>query len=285
MAENAFSPYHAAVAAVFFACALVFTMVSMNPACVAVALVGALACSLLVRGGRETLSVLRWLVPFWLVIAAINSGYSSSQAGTLLAVGPFTVGLESFCYGLTAGAMMSAVVLWFAAAGECLSADAAIGLMAGAMPTVSLMISQVMRLVPQMLRRGGDVLAVQGACREGRLPWREALRDRIRAVSVLVGWSMEDGAIRSESMRARAYGVPGARTRYRTRRFRASDMAAVCAIGAVGAVACVAAGMVGSLFQFYPFVDAGDSCWAALPGACLVLVPVVLWARSVLLWR
>lgn len=283
--ENAFAPYHAAVPVVFFTSALVFTMVSMNPACVGMALVGALACSLAVRGRRATAGTLCWLVPLWLVIAVINGLYSSSQAGTTMVLGPFTFGLESLCYGTTAGAMISAVVLWFAAAGACISGDAAIGVVAAAMPTVALMVSQILRLVPQMLRRGGDVLAVQDACRVGAGSRMESLRDRARVVSVLVGWSMEDGAIRAQSMRARGFGGPGVRTRYRRRRLRAADVAMALAIGAVGLAACIVAGFVGSQFQFYPAVDAQGSWWACAPGAVLVAIPLFLYIRGRVAWR
>ena len=283
--DNAFSPYHTAVAAIFFASALVFTMVSMNPACVGLAFAGALACSLVMRGRAATGATLGWLVPLWLVIACINGFYSSSQAGTAFAVGPFTFGLESLCYGTTAGAMISAMVLWFASAGECISGDSAIGLLAKPMPTVALMISQVLRLVPQMLRRGRDVLDVQESCRVGDLTRWQGVRDRIRVVSVLVGWSMEDGAIRAESMNARGYGSASARTRYRRRRFKVSDGIMAIVIGVIGVIACVAAGGVGSQFQFYPAIDAQGSWWSCVPGIFLVCIPLALEARSRVLWR
>ena len=90
--DNSFTQYHAAVAIVFFACALVFTMASMNPACVGLAFVGSLVCSIMVRGWSATVGTLRWMVPLWLVIAAINSLYSSSQAGTVASFGPLTFG-------------------------------------------------------------------------------------------------------------------------------------------------------------------------------------------------
>ena len=181
--------------------------------------------------------------------------------------------------------MISAMVLWFAAAGDCISGDSAIGLVSAAMPNVALMISQVLRLVPQMLRRGRDVLDVQAACRVGRGSRAEAMRDRARVVSVLVGWSMEDGAIRAQSMRARGFGGQGARTRYRPRRFKASDFALMLVIGAIGITACATAGFVGSQFQFYPAIAPAESWWACLPGLALVAIPPILEIRSRLLWR
>lgn len=283
--DNAFSPYHSGVAVVFFAFALVFTMASMNPACVGLAFMGSVVCSLTVRGGQATARTLGWVLPLWLVIAAINSMYSSSQAGTVAALGPLTFGLESLCYGTTAGAMIAAMVLWFATAGECVSSDSAQSIVAAAMPTIALMISQVLRLVPQMIRRGRDVLDVQDACRIGNGSRGEGLRNRARVVSVLVGWSMEDGAIRAQSMRARGFGGPTARTRYHHRRFRASDLALVVVIGAIGITACAAAGTVGAQFQFYPAVDPQGSWGACLPGIALMLIPPLLEIRSRLLWR
>lgn len=283
--DNAFAPYHTAVATVFFASALVFTMASMNPACVGLAFIGALACSIVLRGRHATAGTLRWLLPLWLVVACINGFYSSSQAGTVVSLGPLTFGLESLCYGTTAGAMISAVVLWFACAGECITGDSAVGIIASAMPTVALMISQVLRLVPQVLRRGRDILDVQESCRVGDGSRGEALRDRARVVSVLVGWSMEDGAIRAQSMRARGFGRAGSRTRYRRRRFRASDLATTVVIGVIGLAACAAAGSVGSQFQFYPAVDAQGSLWACVPGMVLVAIPLLLTLKGRLAWR
>lgn len=284
-ADNVFAPYHATVAVVFFTCALVFTMVSMNPACVAVSLAGSLLCSGITRGWRTTGRTLLWILPLWAVIAVINGFYSSSQAATTFVVGPFTFALQSFCYGLCAGGMITAVIMWFACAGEALSTDESMGIMARFAPNVALMTSQVLQLVPQMLRRGREVVEVQNACAPEGSGNKAALQSGARALTVLVGWAMEDGAVRDESMRSRDFGQAKRRTRYRYRRMRADDLVVIAIVGTVGVLACFVAASIGSLFQFYPLIVAGDSWWACLPGAVLMLAPAALQARSVIAWR
>ncbi|MBQ6394721.1 MAG: hypothetical protein IJH87_00030, partial [Atopobiaceae bacterium] len=236
-----FAPYHPAVAVLFFCAAVVFTMLAINPACAAASLIGAIACSLLIRGCRATRDTLLQLLPFWLLVALINAFYSSSQARTAWELGPLRFGFESLAFGTCAGAMLCAVVLWLASASESLSSDAALSLASGGMPVISLMLSQVMRLVPTMLSRGRDILDTQ-AVALGSSP---DPRGSLRAASALMGWSMEEGAIRTASMRARGYGT-GVRSSYRTRGFDADDIVLLIAVCVIGAAACCCAALVGS---------------------------------------
>lgn len=286
-AGNAFASYHAAVAVAFFACALVFTMISMNPACIAVSLAGSLACLALLQGWRRAMALLLGLAPLWLLVALVNGVLSAGQAEEALSLGPVGFALPSFLFGLSAGGMLVAVMIWCACAGSALSIDALRSPLARFAPNLALMLAQVLQLVPQMLRRGRTVAEAQRASLQGsdqggkRGRWRGALR----VTSVLVGWSMEDGAIRDESMRARGFGAQRARSCYRQRRLRADDVVLLALIGTVGAIACIAAGSTGALFQFYPVVSAKGSLGACLPGAVLMLLPASLYVREALLWR
>ena len=66
-------------------------------------------------------------------------------------------------YGLCMGGLFVASVLWFEAAASMLGYDKVLALLGNAAPVIALMISMCMRLIPQFLRRGRTVLAVQDA--------------------------------------------------------------------------------------------------------------------------
>lgn len=310
--DNPFRDYHPAAAAAYLACALAITMAAMQPAFVAISLAGALACSAVCRGGRATLLSLRWVVPLCLVVAAANPLFVASGSTELFRIGPRAVYAEALLYGLCSGAMFAAVFLWFASWSASLDSEGTLALLGNAAPVVTLMASQVMRLVPQFLKRGRAILAVQRANtagREGLGPSgavaglggadgesasrsgagepaaKQAARERMRVVSVLVGWGMEDGLQRADAMRARGFGCGVRRTTYKRFRLGRADAAVLACTVALASASAACAWAAVSGYSFYPTADAVSPWWGYVPYALFAAFPAALWAKGRLQWR
>ena len=159
----AFSMSHPAVPALYMVLTLGLTMFSMQPVLIALSLAGGLAYGLATRGVARTLGALRWQLPVILIIALVNPLFSASGSTELFRIGMRAVYLESMVYGLCMGGLFVASVLWFEAAASMLEYDKVLALLGNAAPVIALMISMCMRLIPQFLRRGRTVLAVQDA--------------------------------------------------------------------------------------------------------------------------
>ena len=199
----AFSMSHPAVPALYMVLTLGLTMFSMQPVLIALSLAGGLAYGFATRGAARTLGALRWQLPVILIIALVNPLFSASGSTELFRIGMRAVYLESMVYGLCMGGLFVASVLWFEAAASMLEYDKVLALLGNAAPVIALMISMCMRLIPQFLRRGRTVLAVQDAIDvPGRAP-TDPVRSRLRASSVLMGWGMEDSLERADAMRSR----------------------------------------------------------------------------------
>ena len=197
---------HPAVPALYMALTLGLTMFSMQPVLIALSLAGGLAYGFATRGAARTLGALRWQLPVILIIALVNPLFSASGSTELFRIGMRAVYLESMVYGLCMGGLFVASVLWFEAAASMLEYDKVLALLGNAAPVIALMISMCMRLIPQFLRRGRTVLAVQDAIDvPGRAP-ADPVRSRLRASSVLMGWGMEDSLERADAMRSRGSG-------------------------------------------------------------------------------
>ena len=195
----AFSMSHPAVPALYIVLTLGLTMFSMQPVLIALSLAGGLAYGLATRGAARTLGALRWQLPVILIIAVLNPLFSASGSTELFRIGMRAVYLESMVYGLCMGGLFVASVLWFEAAASMLEYDKVLALLGNAAPVIALMISMCMRLIPQFLRRGRTVLAVQDAIDvPGRAP-ADPVRSRLRASSVLMGWGMEDSLERADA--------------------------------------------------------------------------------------
>ena len=283
---NVFHTYHPAVAFAYLACAIALAMACMHPVYAALSLAGALAASAVCRGLRATLLSLRWVVPVCLVVAAANPLFVASGSTELFRLGTRAIYAEALFYGLCSGAMFASVFLWFASYSACMDSENSMALFGNVAPTVTLMVSQVLRLVPQFVSRGRAISDVQdcvsaAAARDKR----EESGDRMRIVSVLMGWGMEDALERSDAMRARGYDCGSRRTTYARFRFGRSDAAVLALVVVLAAASALCACAALANFSFYPTISGVAPFWLYIPYALLMAVPSVLWLYDWLVWR
>lgn len=286
MNRNPFATYHPAVAFVFLACAIVISMAALQPVFVALSFLGALACSVVCRGARATAGSFVWIVPLWLVVAIANPLFSASGSTEILRIGVRAVYAESLVYGACSGGMLASVFLWFSSYAACMNSANTMALFGNVLPIVSLMVSQVMRLVPQFVARGRGIAAAQDAVSAAAPQTkRQQTAGRLRIVSVLMGWGMEDGIERSDAMRARGYDCGARRTTYKRYRFGRADASVLAAIFVLAAIAGACAAAVCLRFSFYPTLSGWGAWWAYLPYTLLMAVPPALRFKEWLLWR
>ena len=286
MNRNPFATYHPAVAFVFLACAIVISMAALQPVFVALSFLGALACSVVCRGARATAGSFVWIVPLWLVVAIANPLFSASGSTEILRIGVRAVYAESLVYGACSGGMLASVFLWFSSYAACMNSANTMALFGNVLPIVSLMVSQVMRLVPQFVARGRGIAAAQDAVSAAAPQTkRQQTAGRLRIVSVLMGWGMEDGIERSDAMRARGYDCGARRTTYKRYRFGRADASVLAAIVVLAAIAGACAAAVCLRFSFSPTLSGWGAWWAYLPYALLMAVPSALRFKEWLLWR
>ena len=284
--DNVFSTYHPAVAFIFLACAIVFSMAAMQPVYVLISFAGAFATSCVTRGFKHTARSLVWIVPMWLVVTIANPLFSAMGSTEVLRFGLFAIYAESLLYGACAGGMLASVFLWFSSYSACMNSDNSLALFGNIAPVVTLMITQVMRLVPQFVARGRSVALVQDAVSAAAPRTKKQKRDgRFRIVSILMGWGMEDGIERSSAMRARGYDCGARRTTYKRYRFASADVAVVAVVATFALVNAVLVYIACSQYQFYPTASVLVAWWGYIPYALMMLVPVALYVKEWWLWR
>ena len=278
-----FATLHVAVPLLYYAGVLLLAMCAVQPVLVALSLACALACSCALRGAAPTLRALLPQLPLALLIALANPLFSAQGSTLLLRVGPMAVYAESLLYGACMGALLLAVLTWFGCAGVSLGVDRLLGLGDGGLPTVVLMVSMVARLVPQLVRRGGQVVDAQRACTDG--PATRGAAPYLRASGVLVGWALEDALQTADAMLARGWGAAPRRTTYARERWTARDGAWVAAL-ALGLAACAFLAWVAtSQYAFYPVATRLVPWWGYGAYAAFLLLPLGRAAYERRRWR
>lgn len=275
---GAFTTSHPAVPALFCVVTLALTMASMQPVLIVLSLIGGLAFGFASRGAAATLGSLRWQLPVILIVAVLNPLFSASGSTELFRLGERAVYLESLVFGACMGGLFVSSVLWFEASASMVGYDKVLALLGNAAPVVALMISMCMRLIPQFVRRGRTIFAVQDAVDVPGRAATEPVRARLRASSVLMGWSMEDSLERADAMRARGWDTSRRRTTYARYRFRASDTAALAAI-VLGGLLCAWVAFTATMqFSFYPRLSVPVAWWGYGVYAVWMFVPCALQA-------
>ena len=233
---DAFSRYHPLVNFLFFALVLAYSMVLMHPVCLAVSLTGALVYAGELGGRRALAGHLKFALPVLLLAAIVNPAFNHAGVTILTYLpsgNPLT--LESILYGLAAGAMLCAVVLWFVCFNAVITSDKFVYLFGRVIPALSLVLSMTLRFVP-LFRRQLEVVRQAQFC-IGRDASCGSVWQRVRRAvtifSIMVTWALENAIETADSMKSRGYGLRG-RTAFSIYRMEARDRYALAWLGFCG---------------------------------------------------
>lgn len=284
---DSFAKYHPAVNFFFFIGAIVMGMFFVHPVFLCVSLAASLLYYLLLMG-KKGIKFLCYMLILFLSICLINpllNTLGDTVLFTYLGNRPFT--LEALLYGLTTGGMFVSVLLWFACYNRIMSSDKFIYLFGRYIPAVSLLLSMVLRLLPNFKIKAMTIAGARKCV--GKAPdmgtRKEKLRSSMDVLSVLTSWALEGAVITADSMRGRGYGS-GRRSRFSIYHLGAREGIAL-GVMLLG-VALVIAGAVGGGAQvsYYPVVTLPKATEYTVIGgigyAVFLLTPSVIHIRRML---
>lgn len=288
--RNAFSSYHPIVNFAFFAAVLLFTVFFLNPVFMAISLIASIVFAVQTRGKKGIVICLFGALPMFLLVAVFNPIFVHQGMTLLFYIDDNPVTLEAILYGIASGAMLAAVILWFASYDKVMTTDKFIYLFGRITPALALLISMTLRFVPKLknqitvIAHAQKTVGMDMSC--GNIFKR--VKHGIRIVSILITWALENAIETSDSMKARGYGLRG-RTSFSLFRFTRRD--AYClALFAIEIMICgVGCALHIAYFQYYPYIKyAGAStcqCSMIAAYAMLCLTPSVIEIVEDYKWR
>ena len=283
--------YHPLCALVFICAVLVITMLAFQPVFLLLSFVAACAYNAYYHSPRKVLMHIAWQLPLVCLLAVANMLLSHTGSTVLFTWKYMAFYAESLVYGFAMGIMLVGVFQWFSVASALISSDMIMQVTGRLAPTLGLMITMIMRLIPQYVRRGKQVSAVHDVCtaafpaEQGGKSKKQVIAQHGRTISVLMGWGMEDSLETSMAMQARGWSAQKNRTSYVRSYFRDSDwvLLAVMLVLLAMCVPCVL--IASSQFSFYPTISTLVMWWGYFPYVLFLLVPAALEIREALLWK
>lgn len=240
--RDEFARCHPALNFLYYLLVIGVTMFYMHPVLTGISGAAVVAYLIYLRGWRGFARVCVLAFPVILLATVINPMFSH-QGLTILGYLPTgnPITLESMVYGLFAGAMMGVVILWFSTFHAVMTRDKMVYLFGKGLPALALMLSMVLRFIPQFYTQMERVDVAQRCVgRDIRTgSWWERLKKGIHVLSIMVTWSLENSVDTADSMRTRGYGLRG-RTMYHAYRWDGR-----CWFLAAGMCLCFCVVMVG----------------------------------------
>lgn len=286
-----FKRFHPLVNFLYFVSVTAFSMIFMNPVCLAVSFAASLICQLMMNGARALRFNLIYMLPVLVISALINPAFNHEGMTILIYLpngNPLT--LESVIYGIAAGFMLVTVIGWFSVLNEVMTSDKIIYLFGRIIPSLSLVISMTLRFVPKFKAQIKEIALAQKSI--GRDVSNGSITERakngINILSIMITWSMENAIETADSMKCRGYGLPN-RSSFSNYRFDKRDALVLIIISVLSAY-IAAAGINGSLsFSYFPALRAvkADIYSVSVYGAYFVLccVPSIIEVREMWRWK
>lgn len=284
--KDAFSKCHPAVNFLFFAGAIGLSVIIQHPAyLLAGTVTGAIYYLLL--NGKKGIKTLLALLPIFLVLAAINPLFNTMGKTVLLHLfgRPYT--REALLYGAATAAMLVIMLLWFGCYNKVLTSDKFTSLFGNLIPSISLLLVMVLRMVPNLIRKAKQIIGVRKSIGKGAgeaANAREKLKSGINVLDALTSWALEGSIVTGDSMRARGYGT-AKRTSFMIYRMTPADwLWTGVMLGLLGLT--VTAACLGQFSaEFVPEIHLAKPSWGLATYTCYLLIPTALHIKEAIQWH
>ena len=287
--EGGLGRSHPVVSFGFFICITGLTLLCVHPVYAVISLVCAVFYAVTLAG-RKAVPVIITGFLFFLLTTLISPLLNHHGSTYLFYIGYNPVTLEVFVYSCVNATMIFSCIMWFFCYSIIITSDKFLYIFGRAFPSLGLMLSIVLRLIPKLSQQ--IKVIAESQCTFGFSYNQGNILSRIksctRILSVLVTWALEDAVITADSMKARGYGR-GKRSFFSLFRFKSRDVLLLAFIVFMVA-ACVLAWYTGAAkVMYYPVIKmtSGNlySMLFYMAFAALGLLPSFLSIKEELRWK
>ena len=279
--KDEFGRFHPISNLIFFIAVIAFSTFWMQAGMIAVSFVCATVYYFMLKK-REGIKYFLMVCVAMVTASIINPLFSHRGETVLFRLptgNPVTV--ESIIFGLLAGIILGEVLLWFSMFNNVMEDDkwtATIGKIA---PTISMIITMVLRFVPKYTKFTKKTRDIQMA---NGFNSGKKLKNEMQVYSITATWALETSIDTADSMRARGYGSKK-RTNYHNYKFELRDLAFVLWVIALSAIILYMANVDKIHTFFYPTLRNKESIVVLVAYIILCLTPILINIWETIRWH
>ena len=283
MTNDAFSKCHPLTNFLFFLGAIGFAVVIQHPAYIALSVVCGAAYYMILKGAKGRSMVLG-MIPVFLALSAINPLFNQYGERVLFTIFGRIYTFEALCYGMAIAGIFVAMLLWFSCYNVVLTSDKFVCLFGSLIPSLSMLLVMVLRLIPNLLRKATQISGARKCIGKGagdQSSNKEKIADGMNVLSSLTDWALEGSIVTADSMRSRGYGT-AKRTSFQLYRMTGLDG---FLLGAVVVLAVCVIGAGGMRATFTPVLSVDRPGWGLVAYGGYLAIPIVLDVQEVVRWK
>jgi energy-coupling factor transport system permease protein len=290
-AEDAFAALHPGLCYLFFGMVIVFTVVFMHPAVLSLSFFCATAYAFYLGRAKAARFTATFLLPVMILAAILNPLFNHRGMTIVFYLwtgNPITA--ESLLYGVAAALMIGSIIQWFYCYNAVMSSDKFLWLFGRVIPTLALIISMTLRLIPRYTNQAKQIAAAQRGLghdvSSGSLLARA--RNGMAILSVMTTWALENAVDTADSMASRGYGTCK-RTNYSNYHLGRRDLVLLAMLAVVSGT-CILLATFGALsVSYFPRFGLAGSLPTLLTlcffWAMLCLFPLIIDLCEEVAWR
>lgn len=286
MRSDAFSKCHPAVNFLFFVGAIGMSVVIQHPAYLLAGIVTGAIYYLLLNGKKGWKTLLN-LLPVFMILTVINPLFNTLGATPLFRFGSRPYTMEALFYGAALASMFVIMMLWFGCYNKVLTSDKFTCLFGNLVPSISLLLVMVFRMVPNFIRKTQQIIGARKSIGKGiseNATTKEKLQDGGTVLGALTSWALEGSVVTGDSMRARGYGT-AKRTSFMIYRMTVTDCILLAVMLVLIGATIVAACLGQFVAEFVPAIQLAPVSWGLAAYTCYLLIPSALHIKEAIQWH
>ena len=286
MRHDAFSKCHPAVNFLFFVGAIGMSVVIQHPAYL-LAGIGTGSIYYLLLHGRKGWKMMLGLLPMFLLLTAINPLFNTLGATPLFVLFGRRYTLEALLYGAALASMFVTMILWFGCYSKVLTGDKFTALFGNVIPSISLLLVMVFRMVPNFIRKTQQIIGARKSIGKGvaeSATTKEKLHDGGTVLGALTIWALEGSVVTGDSMRARGYGS-AKRSSFMIYRMTTTDWTLLTVMAVLISLTIAAACLGQFHAAFVPTIQLAHISWGWIAYICYLLIPTALHIKEAIQWH
>ena len=241
----------------------------------------------LLLNGKKGWKTILGLLPVFIILTVINPLFNTLGATPLFHIGSRPYTLEALFYGAALASMFVIMMLWFGCYNKVLTSDKFTCLFGNLIPSISLLLVMVFRMVPNFIRKTQQIIGARKSIGKGiseNATTKEKLQDGGTVLGALTSWALEGSVVTGDSMRARGYGT-AKRSSFMIYRMTATDWILLTVMTLFVSLTIMAASFGQFAAAFVPNVSIAPVSWGLVTYICYLLIPTVLHVKEAIQWH
>ncbi len=215
---------HPFVILLFFMANIIITMLTKNPVFIFISFSSVVVYSLILKRPKQIYKPILFITLLLIISTFTNPLFNNYGETVLFSLGKTKFTFESMSYGFITGLMLISLVLWFRNYNILMSTDKFRYLFSKYLPHTALIISLVLKLIPEMFEKIDDIInASKTTGAYYRQNFFGKLRNRFNVLGVVFSWAIEYSMQTAISMKARGYELKN-KSKFIIYKYRFSDL-------------------------------------------------------------